>query len=36
MDINVIENSRDNSTNNLNKRGKGRRNKGFSWQGNLN
>jgi hypothetical protein len=30
MDMHVIENSKDNSTNNLNKRGKGRRSKGFS------
>lgn len=30
MDMNVIENSRDNSTNNLNKRGEGKRSKGFS------
>jgi hypothetical protein len=28
--MNVIENSRDNSTNNLNKRGEGKRSKGFS------
>jgi hypothetical protein len=30
MDMNVIENSKDNSTNNLNKKGEDRKNKGFS------
>jgi hypothetical protein len=34
--MDVIENSRNNSTNNMNKRGESRTSKGLSWQCNLN